>query len=85
MNKLTAFINKIITFIKTKKMTKNDLKVQAWDMSEGIKAKAAQIVALQSQISVLQSELPTDESKLDDLRNQINNFVEPVITETSAN
>jgi len=88
MNKLTSFINKIIKFIKTKKMTKNDLKVQAWDMSEGIKAKAAQIVALQSQIAALQSEIPLDESKLDDLRNQINNFVEPTeseTTETEAN
>jgi len=27
-------------------MTKNYLKVQAWDMSEGIKAKAAQIVVI---------------------------------------
>jgi cell division protein FtsL len=84
MNKLTVFISKIIKFIKTKKMTKNDLKVQAWDMSEGIKAKAAQIVALQTQIAALQSEIPADERKLDDLRSQINNFVEPPVTEASA-
>ena len=84
MNGFINFINRIITFLKTKKMTKNDLKIQAWDMSEGIKAKAALIVALQTQISALQSELPSDESKLDDLRNQINNFVEPEVTEASA-
>jgi len=71
-------------------MTKNYLKVQAWDMSEGIKAKAAQIVVLQTQISTLQNELPVDESNLDNLRSQINNFVEPtvtesVVTETGAN
>ena len=84
MNKLIAFINKIITFLKTKKMTKNDLKVQAWDASEGIKAEATQIVALQLQIAALQNELPSDENKLDDLRSQINNFVEPEVTEASA-
>jgi len=59
-------------------------------MSEGIKAKAAQIVVLQTQISTLQNELPVDESNLDNLRSQINNFVEPtvtesVVTETGAN
>ena len=42
MNRLTEFINRIITFLKTKNMTKNDLRAAAWDVAEGITAKTEQ-------------------------------------------
>ena len=85
MNRLTAFIKQlIITILKTKKMTKNDLKAAAWDVAEGITAKIAQIASLQTQIAAIQNELPVDESQLDDLRNQISTFEEPVVTEAAA-